>query len=417
MKNNTLILITIIYLVLSILFNYGLYILLIINKSNDQYFLIFIYFLSEILSFFFFLFPKSKDKIISSTFGPLIINDGSIDISMISNNDNNVTNNLTTTANASETRINSIQQQPFVGMKCISFLIPSIFDFLSKFFIFNGLKMIENEIIYRPIIQLTMILFLSKVVLKSKYIKYNIYGIFVILGGLIGVSFYSQFAKTIKIYIDNEKNEIIGMILCFIGEILSSIQIFFQIKYFSIGEKYCYREIAWEGFYGSIISFLFFQLSLLITCSNNDDDAIIKIFLFCYGDSSINPFNFIINNIKNNIGWNIVFFLITIFYSLIGAVLAKYIGEVYRVGVDVSRIAIFLFLILFIHTDNNSALTSIICGIFMIIILTGIFLSIILRKQKDITFELIPIDKSFSKDLGSMVNKDNSNFNESNINI
>ena len=414
MKNNTLIVITIIYLVLSILFNYGLYRLLIINKSNNQYFLIFIYFLSEILSFFLFLFPKSKDKLIGSTFGPLIINDTSIDISMISNNDNNIS----TSRNISETRLNSVQQQPFVGMKCISFLIPSMLDFLSKFFIFNGLKMIGNEIIYRSIIQLIMIIFLSKFVLKSKYIKFNIYGIFLILFGLIGASLYSQFGKTIKLYIDSGKNEMIGMILCFFGEILSSIQIFFQIKYFRIGEKYCYRVIAWEGFYGLIISFIFLQLSLLINCSNDyNDDAITNKFLYCYGNSSMKPFTFLLNNIKNNIGWNIVIFLFSIFYSLIGAVLAKYIGEIYRVAIDVSRIAIILYLILFIHTDNISALTSIICGLFMIIILIGILLSIILRKQKDITFELIPLDKSFSQEISSMVDGDSSNINEIDIEI
>ena len=416
MKNNTLIVITLIYFILSILFNYGLYQLLIINESNNQYFIIFLYFLSEIFSFFFFLLPKSKYKIIDTTFGSLIINDGSIDISTISNNENNITNNITTSLNASETRIGSIQKQPFVGMKCISFIIPSIFDFLSKFFIFNGLKMIRNEIIYRSIIQLTMILLLSKFILKSKYIKFNLIGIFIILFGLIASSFYFQFCQTIKLYIDNDKNEIIGMILCFVGEILSSFHIFFQIKYFKIGEKYCYREIAWEGFYGLIMSFIFFLISLFIPCSN-DIGELSNNFLFCNEDPSINPFIFLLNYIKNNIAWIIIIFLISIFYSLIGAVLAKYIGEVYRVAIEVSRVSIIIYLILFFNTNNFDIFTPIICGIFLIIIFCGILLSILLRKQKDITFELIPIDKSFSQDLGSMIDEENSNINESDMDI
>ena len=74
-----------------------------------------------------------------------------------------------------------------------------------------------------------MILLLSKFILKSKYIKFNLIGIFIILFGLIASSFYFQFCQTIKLYIDNDKNEIIGMILCFVGEILSSFHIFFQI--------------------------------------------------------------------------------------------------------------------------------------------------------------------------------------------
>ena len=416
MKNNTLILITLLYFFLSLFFNYGLYRLLIVDESSDQYFLIFFYFLSETITFLFFLIPKSKDKIISNTLGPIIINDGSIDISMISGTDNNLTNNLTTSLNVTETRLSSIQHQPFIGMKFISFLIPSVFDFLSKFFIFNGLKMIRNEIIYRSIIQLTMILLLSKFILKSKYIKFNLIGIFIILVGLIVSSFYFQFCQTIKLYIDNDKNEIIGMILCFVGEILNSFQIFFQIKYFKIGEKYCYREIAWEGFYGLIMSFIFFLISLFIPCSN-DIDELSNNFLFCNEDPSINPFIFLLNYIKNNIAWIIIIFLISIFYSLIGAVLAKYIGEVYRVAIEVSRVSIIIYLILFFNTNNFDISTPIICGIFLIIIFCGILLSILLRKQKDITFELIPIDKSFSQDLGSMIDEENSNINESDMDI
>ena len=102
---------------------------------------------------------------------------------------------------------------------------------------------------------------------------------------------------------------------------------------------------------------------------------------------------------------------------MIGAVLAKYIGEVYRVAIEVSRVSIIIYLILFFNTNNFGILTPIICGIFLIIIFCGILLSILLRKQKDITFELIPIDKSFSQDLGSMIDEENSNINESDMDI
>ena len=151
MKINTLIIITVIYLILSILFNYSIFQLLIVNESNDQYFLIFIYFLSEVFAFLFFFLPKSKDKIISYTLGPIIISDESMNITNTSISDNNITtNNITTSFNATDSQISTMQ--PFVGMKWISFLLPSIFDFLSKFCIFNGLKMIGNEIILRSIV-------------------------------------------------------------------------------------------------------------------------------------------------------------------------------------------------------------------------------------------------------------------------
>ncbi len=425
MKNNTLIVITIAYLILSILFNYGFYQLLIVNELNVQYFLIFIYFLSEVFAFLLFLFPKTKDKIINNTLGAIIINDESMDISMISATDNNlsnnlsnnITNNMSTSLNISESKMSIMQ--PFVGMKCISFLVPSVFDFFSKFFIFNGLRMIGNEIVLRSIIQLCMILILSKVFLKSKYNNFSIIGVLIVLIGLIISCIYYHIIQNIKLYFSFERNDFFGMILCILGEILGTIQIFFQMKYFKIGEKYCYREIAWEGVFGLIISFIFFEASLLINCSkdeNENNEKIYQIFLYCYKeDSSFSGIELLLNNIKNNIVWTIIFFLISMFYSLIGAILAKYIGEVYRVSVDAGRISIILQLILIIHTDNINVLNVIFSVLFTLIILFGIILSIFLRKQKGFTFEQVPFDKSFSQDLSLMVDENSNNLNESNI--
>lgn len=396
MKNNTLIIITIIYLILSILFNYGVYHLIVINESNDQYFLIFIYFLSEVLAFLFFFFPKSKDKIIAYTLGPILITDESMNISNITISDNNVTNNFTTSIGATDSHIST--KQPFVGMKWISFAIPCLFDFLSKFFIFNGLKMLGNEIIFRSIIELSLIILISKIFLKSKYDKFSIIGVFTILFGLIISSFYFHLTKGIKLYFDSDKFGILGMLLCTLGEIFSCIQLFFQVKYFKIGEKFCFREIAWEGLFGLIISFIVFELSIFIPCSNETNENRHKSFFYCYKDpESLTPFKFLLNNIKNNIAWNIIIFLISMLYNLLGAILTKYVGEVYKVAVDVGRVSIILYLILFINTDNKTYLNIIISGIFMLIIISGIVLSIILRKQKDITFEQIQLDKTFSQ--------------------
>ena len=430
MKNNTLILMTILYLSLSIIFNYGLFRLLIIDEFKNQYFLIFIYFLSEIISFVYFLFPKSKDKIISNALGPIIINEGSFDISIISNIDNNLsnnltanslnatennlTNNITSSLNATETRMSSLQQQPFVGMKIISFVIPSVFDFLSKFLIFNGIKIIGNEIIFRSIIQLLMSLSLSFFLLKSKYINFSIKGVYVILGGLFFGFLYFQFTKKLKLYFNFDSHGILGAILCFIGEIFGSFQIFFQKKYFNIGEKFCHREIAWEGLFGFIISFIFFGLSLFIHCPDEDNDKIKNKLFYCY-NSSQTPFQFLLINIKNNLIWNLLFFLVSIFYNLIGTILVKYIGEVYRVAVDVGRISIIVFLILFMHTNDKEVLCVIISGVLMIVLLFGIILSIFLRNHKDITFESLPLEKRNTQDLSLVVEENHCNINESDI--
>lgn len=411
MKNSPLILITIAYIFFSILYNYGLFQLLIINKSNDQYFLIFIYFLSEVLSFIFLLLPKS----FTSTLGPILDNRNTIDISEISVTDNNVSNNITNNMSISQISLN----QPYVGMKCISFIIPSIFDFLSKFFIFNGLKMIGNEIILRTIIQLCLMLFLSKKILKSVFITFSITGVLIILFGLIFSCFYYHISQTVKLYFNSDKNNIVGMLLCFIGEIFGSIQIFIQMKFFKIGQLLIYREIAWEGLFGLIISFIFFFMSLIIPCTKTDNEineAIYQKMLFCYPDSWHIPIISLLHNIIDNIVWNAIFFLVCVFYNLIGIILAKYIGEVYRVSTDAARISIILLLILFIHTKNINYIDIIFSFIFTIIILLGVAISIKLRKQKGKTFGQIPFDKSFSLDLS--VGGDNSyNINDSNIEL
>jgi len=399
MKINTLIIITVIYLILSILFNYSIFQLLIINKSNDQYFLIFIYFLSEVFAFLFYFLPKSKDKIISYTLGPIIISDESMNISNTSISDNNITtNNITTSFNATDSQMSTMQ--PFVGMKWISFLVPSIFDFLSKFCIFNGLKMIGNEIILRSIVELVIVLSLSKIILKSQYKKFSILGVLIILFGLIISAFYYHLSKSIKLYFDSDSFGLLGMFLCVLGEIFGGIQLFFQVKYFKIGEKYSYREIAWEGLFGLILSFLFFELSILIPCSNeniNDENTEIhKVFLFCYRDS-LPPFQFLLSNIKNNIVWNIIFFLFSMFYNLFGVILIKYIGEVYKAAINVSRISIILLLIMFIHTDKISSLSIVFSVVFLILIFLGIFLSIKLRQQKDIIFSQIQMDRTMDQ--------------------
>jgi len=260
--------------------------------------------------------------------------------------------------------------------------------------------MIGNEIILRSIVELVIVLSLSKIILKSQYKKFSILGVLIILFGLIISAFYYHLSKSIKLYFDSDSFGLLGMFLCVLGEIFGGIQLFFQVKYFKIGEKYSYREIAWEGLFGLILSFLFFELSILIPCSNeniNDENTEIhKVFLFCYRDS-LPPFQFLLSNIKNNIVWNIIFFLFSMFYNLFGVILIKYIGEVYKAAINVSRISIILLLIMFIHTDKISSLSIVFSVVFLILIFLGIFLSIKLRQQKDIIFSQIQMDRTMDQ--------------------
>lgn len=85
------------------------------------------------------------------------------------------------------------------------------------------------------------------------------------------------------------------------------------------------------------------------------------------------------------------------FYNLFGVLLIKYIGEVYKAAINVSRISIILLLIMFIHTDKVSPLSIVFSIVFLVIIFIGIFLSIKLRQQKDIIFSQIHMDRTMDQ--------------------
>lgn len=410
MRKNTLILITVVYFSLSLLFNYSLYPLLITNEYSDQYFLIFIYFLSEIFSFFFLIFSKKNEKKLVSTFGPVLGVEESVNFSTLSE----TYNNMTTSINISDTIISAMQ--PFIGMKWPSFFFPALFDFLSKFFIFNGLKILENDIILRAIVELLLVFSFSKILLQSTYNRFSLVGSIIIFLGLIFVCFYCQISKNIKLYFEYNNYSTIGMLLCIVGEIFASIQIFFQVKYIRIGEKHSCREIAWEGVFGLIISFIFFQFSLWFPSYASDyseSEKLNKKFWYCLKDETYSAIPYLFTNIKNNIIWYFIFFLVCILYNLTGTIISKYIGEVYRSSINVGRFALIIFLVLFIHNgDNIGVLNCIISVIFSLSIFIGLFLAIILRKQKDILFG----DRGSLADIDLKDDLDNQNNNDENNN-
>jgi len=410
MRKNTLILITVVYFSLSLLFNYSLYPLLITNEYSDQYFLIFIYFLSEIFSFFFLIFSKKNEKKLVSTFGPVLGVEESVNFSTLSE----TYNNMTTSINISDTIISAMQ--PFIGMKWPSFFFPALFDFLSKFFIFNGLKILENDIILRAIVELLLVFSFSKILLQSTYNRFSLVGSIIIFLGLIFICFYCQISKNIKLYFEYNNYSTIGMLLCIVGEIFASIQIFFQVKYIRIGEKHSCREIAWEGVFGLIISYFFFQFSLwfpMYASNYSENEKLSKKFWYCLKDERYSAIPYLFTNIKNNIIWYFIFFLVCILYNLTGTIISKYIGEVYRSSINVGRFALIIFLVLFIHNgDNIGVLNCIISVIFSLSIFIGLFLAIILRKQKDILFG----DRGSLADIDLKDDLDNQNNNDENNN-
>ena len=298
-------------------------------------------------------------------------------------------NNNSATMNLSQTKIST--NQPFIGMKWISFILPSILDFFSKFCIFNGLKILENDIIIRDIVELLIIFFFSKILLQSKYTRFSIIGVIIIFCSLIFVCFYCQISKDIKLYFNYNNHGIIGMLLCLAGEIFICIQTYFQLKYIKIGEKYCSREISWEGVFGLIISYIVFQFSLIFPCygdNYSDDQKLKKKFWYCIKDNTYSPFKILFNNLREKIIWHLIYFLSCVFNNLIGLIISKYIGEVYKSTVWTSRLSIIMLIVLIVHNDNNiGVFNCIVCGFFFASIIVGIILSIYFRKEKDITFE------------------------------
>ena len=416
MRRNALIFLTIIYFLLSLLFNYSLYPLLMANEYNDQYFLIFIYFLSEIFSFFFLIIAKKKEKKLTVVFGPIIGIEESINFSSISDS----YNNITTSVNITDSIVSSMQ--PFIGMKWPSFFFPALFDFLSKFFIFNGLKILENDIILRAIIELLLIFSFSKVLLNSIYNRFSIIGSIIIFLSLIFICFYCQISKNIKLYFEYNNYSTVGMLLCIIGEIFNAIQIFFQVKYIRIGEKHCCREIAWEGVFGLIISYLFFQFSLLFPSYETDyseNEKLSEKFWYCLKDNSYSAIPNLFDNIRENLIWYFAYFFSCLFYNLIGIIISKYINEVYKSTINVGRLSIIMFLVLFIHNDDFiGALNCVICVLFLISIIIGLLLAIILRQQKDITFGDSPSlpEIDLKDDIENQNNNDENNNNNNNNN-
>ena len=406
MRRNTLILITAIYFSLSLLFNYSLYPLLITNEYSDQYFIIFLYFLSEIFSFLFLIFSRKNEKKLVSTFGPILGVEESVNFSTLSE----TYNNMTTSINISDTIISSMQ--PFVGMKWPSFFFPALCDFLSKFFIFNGLKIMENDIALRAIVELLLVFSFSKIILQSTYNRFSLVGSIIIFLSLIFACFYCQISKNIKLFFEYNNYSTIGMLLCIVGEIFGAVQIFFQVKYIRIGEKHSCREIGWEGVFGLIISYLFFQFSLWFPSYEsdyNEDEKLNKKFWYCLKDETNSAIPYLFTNIRQNIIWYFIFFLVCILYNLIGTIITKYIGEVYRSSINVARFSIIMLLVLFIHNDGYiGVLNCIISVLFLIGIFIGLFLAIILRKQKDILFG----DRGSSADIDLKDDLDNPNNND-----
>jgi hypothetical protein len=362
MKIFPLIIITISFLIILTIYNFCLYKLLTNEDFGHQYYLILIYFICEIFSFAFHFFSNKKEIIIGDI-NPYIVTtemNVSYSISDISNNNmsninisnvrNNSDNSYITMSSNNMTLNTSIGSQvstiPFVGIKCISFVLTGFLDFLSKIFIYNAIKYMYHDSIFRSIAELSIITLGNFMIIKLKKSVYY----YSIVGLVIIIIYLLIFVITRSL-----KGNIAGTLLLVEGGILNSIQYIIQCKFFTKGEQYVYRIVSWEGLFGAIFSFLTLIITSLISCpfdqekNKSDNNNNYFFYSFCNGNKLEGNLIVFFSDVKNNLGWFIFYFLSCILYSFLSVFIMKYINVIYRVSLDSFRMLFFIIIMLIVN--------------------------------------------------------------------
>ena len=358
MKILPLIIITISFLIILTLYNFCLYKLLTNEDFGHQYYLILIYFICELFSFFFYFVSKKKDIIIGDI-NPYIITtelNVSFPISDISNNTSNISisnyrnnsenSSITMTSNnmslntSNASRVSTI---PFVGIKCISFILSGFLDFLSKIFIYNAIKYMYQDSIFRNIIEIIIITSGNLIILKIKNSTY-----YSIIGVIIIILYLLIFIITRQLKVD-----ITGILLLVEGGVINSIQYIIQTKFFMKGEQFAFRVVSWEGIYGTIFSVLTLVIASFISCpfeqDKNIDNNYFDFYYFCNGNKLEGNILVFFSDIKNNLGWFIFYILSCILYSFLGVIIIRYINAVYRVSLESFRMLFFIIIMLIVN--------------------------------------------------------------------
>lgn len=202
--------------------------------------------------------------------------------------------------------------KPFIGIKKISFIIPALFDTLSKILLINGMIIIQFHFsLLQPVIGLLFSVLGSFFFKKSNTKIINLFwqtaiGALITLGGL---------SFTIVIYYIQPKRtfDVRGFIMIIAGEILKIGQYLFQNSYCSseIGTK-AYIEVCFEGIFGTFLSGIIITSLSFIGCPSKFNEI-------CNGNN-IESFDSILTFIQgNNILPYLIILLVTSFlYNILG---------------------------------------------------------------------------------------------------
>lgn len=298
-------LIYLLYFIVGFFFWFSLYKLMEQKSSNSsihQYIIIGGYFFVEIFTGLF----KCCDKVEKSPEEA---------VSDLSSLDEHIqeykTNTIDLFGNENQTIMNQTAK-PFVGIKKRSFIIPALFDTLSKILLINGMLIVNFHFsLLQPVIGLFFSVLGSFFFKKSEKKIKNLFwqtaiGALITIGGLIFtiVINYINRAPTFKLS---------GFLMIIAGEILKIGQYLLQSSYCSpeTGTK-AYIEVCFEGIFGTIFSGIIIASLSFIGCPSSFNKI-------CNG-KTIESFDSILSFIQRNeiLPYLIIVLVTSFLYNILG---------------------------------------------------------------------------------------------------
>lgn len=389
MGNSSSIIIYIAYYIIGCLFWFSLYQIFEINKfkQNNQFILLSIYFLCEILSLLLFL-CTCKHSSIDDSFSDLSSLDQNSSI------DNNIHKDKASEIDlfGNTTTMMNQTTKPFVGVKYISFIFPSICDIISKTLIFNGIILFTSFTFLQPLLGIIISVCVSAYTCNKNDLK--LYKTFyqTLVGAII--STIGLIVMIIAYHIKEKATQfsIVPFILIQLGELVKIAQYYIQNNYTSndIGTK-GYKEIAFEGIFGTIVTVLIAFIMHFLKC----DYFFQKESPICNGDTleSISLFIQEINVPPSKGIFTLIYILSCVIYNLLGVYTLQQSNVINRQVIDT---CILVPIMVYLFFDINIGFTPIYILSFGLMLLGAIF-----------TCEIIPLPHNTKDNLEESVQKIN----------
>lgn len=379
------------YYIIGCLFWFSLYQIFEMNqfKQNNQFILLSIYFICEIFSLFLSLCTCKSSA----------INDSFSDLSSLDQNssiDHNVTKDKKSEIDLfgnTTTMINQTQK-PFVGVKYISFVFPSICDVISKTLIFNGIILFTSFTFLQPLLGIIISVSVSAYTFNKNDNKNAKIFYQTLIGAIVSTIGLLLMIITYHTKEQSTPFAVVPFILIQLGELIKIAQYFIQNNYTSndIGTK-GYKEITFEGIFGTIVTVIIAFIMNFLKCEYffNTGSPI------CNGMTleSIYLFKLEINVLSRKGIFTILYILSCVIYNLLGVYTLQRSNVINRQVIDTCYL-VPIMVYLFFDKTNYIKFTPIYVLSFGLIILGAIF-----------TCEIIPLPHN---------NKDNLEDSIQNIN-